>query len=253
MIEIEELAQSEVAHDIRVNAATAEAPQPPEKLDLMQVERDLFNFFNEISGKIPDWVPVVPSYLKAKKAQWTAMAALHNNNLETGEKFANKSEALKVFLEKTLSGLWQEGRAAIDLLLIFGTGGSGNVVLGVEKTAAEQAGKITLESLGKQIAKIAAGGETAVVDMLPGLFEGLATKLAHHPEEAKHLLELARVFEKLIKIPGAKPLVEQLLASQEWWQKLKSEFQSSQGRVANGQRILKSVKKSGYTAQPTPA
>lgn len=252
MIDIEELAQSEAAHEIRVNAAAAEAPQTHEKIDLAQVEQDLFDFFSKISESIPDWVPVVAPFLKAKKEQWSASAALRNKNLATGEKIANKSEALKLFLEKTLSGLWQEGRTVVDLLLIFGTGGSGNLAVGAEKIAAEQAGKITLESLGQQIAKLAAGGEGAAFDLLPGFFKGLAGKLANHPEQAGHLLEMARVFENIQKIPGARPLMESILAKQKWWKELKAELQSSSGRAVNAGRIFNSMSQAGFTMASSP-
>jgi hypothetical protein len=249
MITLEEMAQSENAHATRVAAAAAEAPQSHEKLDLAQVEQDLFDFFSKISGSIPDWVPVVAPFLKAKKEQWSASAAARGKNLATGEKIADKSEALKLFVEKTLSGLWQEGRTVIDLLLIFGTGGSGNLAVGAEKIAAKQVGKMTLESLSAQIAKLAAGGEGAAFDLLPGFFKGLASKLAKHPEQAGHLLEMAKVFEKIQKIPGARPFMESMLAKQEWWQKLKTELQSSQGRADHGKAIFSSVSKTGFNFQ----
>ncbi len=240
-------------HKIEAQPAKAEKPE----LNLAQVEQDLFDFFSKVSGAIPEWVPIVPSFLKAKKEQWMASAALRNKNLATGEKLENKPEALKLFLEKTLSGLWEEGKTALDVLLIFGTGGSGNVVVGAERVAAKEvtaaAGKITLEGLTAKIGKLASGGEGAVFDLLPGFFKGLARKLERHPEQAKHLLALGNVFDRLQKIPGARKIMEELLAKQEWWQKVKAELQSSQNRTREAQRVFGAVNRSGFTLAAKPS
>lgn len=262
MIDIEQIAQSDEAHAMRVNATTAEAatveaPQTHEKIDLAQVEQDLFDFFSKAADAIPDWVPVVAPYLKAKKSEWAAMAALHGSNLATGEKIKNTPEALQVFVKKFFDGFLHEGRTVLDLLLIFGTGGSGNLAVGAEQVAAqklgESAGKITLEGLGTKIAKLAAGGESAAIDMVPDLFKGLAQKLAKHPESAQYLLETADVYEAVQKIPGVKALMEKILSEQKWWQKLNGEFKSSEGRANYGKEIFAAVNRVHFTQQPIPA
>lgn len=259
MQEAEELRTTEGAGALAEvkTVAPEKSAQHPEKFDLRQVEKDLFDFFAKISDSIPDWVPVVAPYLKAKKAEWEAAGSLHGIDLATGERIENKPEALKLFIEKTLSGLWHEGKTVVDLLLIFGTGGSGNVVMGAEKIAAEKmagsaAQSVTVEKLGLQIAKLAKGGEGAALDLLPGFFKGLAEKLANHPEQAGHLLEMARVFEKIQTIPGARKLMETALSQQKWWKELKAELQSSNGRVANAQRIVDAMNGAGFTMAPNP-
>ncbi len=256
MIDIDVFFKPKTAYEIRVNAAAAEAPQTHEKIDLAQVEQDLFDFFSKAADVIPDWVPVVAPYLKAKKAEWAAMGALHGSDLATGEKIKSTPEALQVFVKKFFDGFLQEGRAVLDLLLIFGTGGSANLAAGAEKAAAqkvgESAGKITLESLGAKMAKLAVGGESAAIDMMPDLFKGLAQKLAKHPESARYLLETADVYEAVLRIPGVKALMEKTLAEQKWWKELKAELQSSSGRAVNAGRIFNSMSQAGFTMASSP-
>lgn len=261
MLEEEEISSVEEAgemHSAGVKTAVPEtAEQQHEKFDLRKVEKDLFDFFSKAADAVPDWVPVVAPYLKAKKAEWEAMATLHGSNLSTGEKIETLPEGLQLFVEKFFSGFFNEGRTVMDLLLILGTGGSGNVALGVEKVAAQKiagsAGKITLESMSAKIAQLAAGGEGAALDLIPGFFKGLAEKLAKHPKAAETLLEAADVYSALQKIPGVKALMEQMLAKQEWWQKLSGEFKSSTKRAQYGQEIIGAVGRVGYSQQPNPA
>lgn len=229
---------------------------------LRQGDRKLYDWVKEHGDKLPDWVPVVAPLRDWMMTEWkTAHGMSFKENVETQEKYSSTKELLTMYAKGKAEALWNQGRTALDIGLLIGTGGSGTVVEAAGGAVAKKAAGEVVEAAGGKIAAEAVESKTAnqvlervndflkksgsegfeesLVEQVPEALQGLAGKL--EAGKGKEVAEtMAKLYDKLAKNEITKKGMAEWLKNNDQWKELKS----TAGDESKRQEKIEDLKKS---------